>query len=199
MKLTISTLAVLVLLAAVAALVGYSGLYNVAADEPHWALSERVLEGARARSIAVRARELAVPELADEKRILVGAGQYAEMCQSCHLAPGIGQTPLRQGLYPKPPELAQHRMDPRETFWVLKHGIKMTGMPAWGASHDDDTLWSIVAFLQKLPQLDAKAYRDLVERAPPDEEMKEHPASMHGEASKPVPHSHGGALQRHGD
>ena len=111
-------------------------------------------------------------DLESEKRMLAGAGQYAKMCEGCHLAPGAADTPLRQGLYPKPPELAKHRMDPRTSFWIVKHGIKMTGMPAWGASHDDETLWSLVAFLQKLPELDAKQYRELVDKAPADEEMK---------------------------
>ena len=150
----------------------YSGLYNIAADEPHWRMTERVLALLRTRSIETRAADVSVPDLADPKRVLVGAGQYAEMCQACHLAPGIADTPLRQGLYPKPPELARHRMDPKESFWVIKHGIKMTGMPAWGASHGDDVLWSVVAFLQKLPELDAKQYRDLVTKAPADKEMQ---------------------------
>lgn len=115
---------------------------------------------------------VAAPNLADEKRVLEGARQYAQMCEACHLAPGVADTALRQGLYPRPPELARHRMDPRVSFWIVKHGIKMTGMPAWGVSHDDERLWSVVAFLQKLPGLDAKQYCDLVGMAPADEEMK---------------------------
>ena len=150
----------------------YSGVYNIAADAPHWPLTERVLALLRTRSIDARARGVAVPDLADPKRVLIGAGQYAEMCVACHLAPGVSDTPLRQGLYPQPPELARHRMDAQTTFWVVKHGIKMSGMPAWGKSHGDDVLWSIVAFLQKLPDLDAKQYRELIAKAPADEQMK---------------------------
>lgn len=150
----------------------YSGAYSIAADEPHWALTERAIELLRTRSIQVRAGSVAVPSLDDPKRVLAGAGQYAEMCEGCHLGPGVADTPLRQGLYPKPPELARHRIDPQTSFWIVKHGIKMTGMPAWGASHGDDVLWSVVAFLQKLPELDAKQYRELVSRAPADREMK---------------------------
>ena len=178
---TIIVVLVLVLAAAAGALV-YSGAYNVAADEPHWQITERLINAVRERSIELRARDLVPPDLSDEKRIASGAGQYAEMCQSCHLAPGVADTELRRGLYPRPPELARHRHDPRGAFWIVKHGIKMTGMPAWGPTHDDATLWSIVAFLQKLPQLDEKRYRELAGKAEP------HVPATHSHGAKP--HSH---------
>lgn len=173
MKTLINALIVLVVLAAAAAAFFYSGAYNVAADEPHWRITERVLTLLRERSIEARAGELVPPDLSDEKRIATGAGEYAEMCQSCHLAPGLADTELRKGLYPRPPDLArQSRRDPREAFWIVKHGIKTTGMPAWGPTHDDDTLWSLVAFLQTLPGMDEKRYRELA--------VKQAPAHSHG-------------------
>ena len=174
MRTTIAVLAVLVALAAVAALAAYSGAYDVAADEPHWTLTERALQIVRERSIAARAKNLQVPHLDDEKRVLRGAGEYAEMCQGCHLGPGVEETGLRRGLNPKPPELARGRLDPREAFWVIKHGIKATGMPAWGPTHDDGLLWSLVAFVRKLPGLDANGYRALLAKAPAHDEMKGH-------------------------
>ena len=191
---TITTVNVVVIvLAALAAVAVYSGAYNIAADEPHWGVTERVLALVRDRSIEARARELALPDLRDEKRIGIGAGQYAEMCQTCHLAPGIQDTELRQGLYPKPPDLARQRYDPRHAFWVIKHGIKATGMPAWGPTHGDETLWSVVAFLQKLPELDVKAYRDLVGKATPHDAM---PAGG-GAHERQHEHSSGSGTHRH--
>jgi mono/diheme cytochrome c family protein len=62
-------------------------------------------------------------------------------------------------------------VDPKEAFWVIKHGIKMSAMPAWGFSHDDPTIWSMVAFVQKLPAMSPAQYRDIVARAPPDDDM----------------------------
>lgn len=162
MRTAITAIIVLLALAAAGIAFVYSGAYNVAADEPHWAITERLLAAVRERSIDKRARDLVPPDLSDQKRIAIGAGQYAEMCQSCHLAPGIADTELRQGLYPKPPELAQHRHEPRAAFWIIKHGIKATGMPAWGPTHDDETLWNVVAFLQALPGMDEKRYGELV-------------------------------------
>jgi mono/diheme cytochrome c family protein len=180
-----TVLVVLIVLAAVAVGVAYSGVYNVAADDPHWRISERALQLVRERSIEKRASEIQPPaDLADPKRVLAGAGEYAEMCESCHLAPGVADSELRQGLNPKPPQLARVRADPREAFWIVKHGIKMTGMPAWGNTHDDEVLWSVVAFLQKLPQLDAKGYRDLVAKAAPHEE-KGAPGHAHAPGTPP--------------
>jgi len=93
------------------------------------------------------------------------------MCTGCHLAPGMADSEIRPGLYPQPPNLAREKVDARKAFWVIKHGIKMSAMPAWGLSHDDPTIWSMVAFLQKLPMLSPAQYRDIVAKAPPDEDM----------------------------
>ena len=70
---------------------------------------------------------------------------------------------MRAGLYPRPPDLTEHlSASPAEEFWVIKHGIKMSAMPAWGKTHDDRSIWGIVAFLQKLPGLTPEQYRTLV-------------------------------------
>lgn len=174
----------LLVAALAAAAVVYSGVYDFAADVPHWAMTEKLIEVARTRYVSARARNVALPaDLGAERRMRAGAGQYAEMCELCHLAPGVEDTPFRQGLYPRPPELARHGMDARESFWIIKHGLKMTGMPAWGPSHGDDEIWSIVAFMQELRELDARGYREMVRKAPADEEMK----PQRGERAKQKP------------
>ena len=72
------------------------------------------------------------------------------MCVGCHLAPGIENSEIRVGLYPKPPVLSEARgLNPGNAFWIIKHGIKMSAMPAWGATHDDDSIWAMVAFVQE--------------------------------------------------
>ena len=136
-------------------LVIYGGLYNVAADIPHTQPVFWLLETIRERSVATRATGVVVPpDLADPKRIALGAGQYAEMCSFCHLAPGMKRTEISRGLYPRAPELRRgSNLTPAEEFWVVKHGVKMTGMPAWGVTHNDEILWDVVAFLRKLPDL----------------------------------------------
>jgi mono/diheme cytochrome c family protein len=164
----VATLAVIAVLAAIGIGFVYAGLFNVAADDPHSQFVFSLLKTAKERSIAVRADGITVPpDLADAKRIATGAGQYAEMCASCHLAPGMKKTEMSRGLYPRAPELRRgSRLTAAEQFWVLKHGIKMTGMPAWGVTHDDEILWDVVAFLQKLPKLTADEYQTLVQSVP---------------------------------
>ena len=149
-------------------LVFYAGVYNIAADAPHTQPVYWLLKTVRERSIAARARDIVVPrDLADPKRIAAGGGQYAEMCSGCHLAPGMKRTEISRGLYPRAPELRRESpLTPAEQFWIVKHGVKMTGMPAWGVTHDDELLWDVVAFLRKLPELTADQYQALVKSAP---------------------------------
>ena len=109
-----------------ASLLVYAGIYNVAADIPHTQPIFWLMTTVRERSIAVRAAGAVVPsDLADPKRIAAGAGQYAEMCSGCHLAPGMKRTEISQGLYPRAPELRRgSRLTPAEEFWVVKHGLR---------------------------------------------------------------------------
>jgi mono/diheme cytochrome c family protein len=144
----------------------YSGAFDVAADTPHsqpvyWAMRQ-----VRQYLIAARAHDAVPNDLGDAKRIASGAGQYAEMCSSCHLAPGMQRTEISRGLYPRAPELRRgSSLTPAEEFWVVKHGIEMTGMPAWGVTHDDKILWDVVAFLRKMPEMTAEEYQALVKNA----------------------------------
>ncbi|QEY61911.1 cytochrome c [Metapseudomonas lalkuanensis] len=165
MKKTIKILALtgLVVAAGVGGVV-YSGVVNVAADDPHYSLVHSFLTAARDRSIEVRSRGIQVPPLDGAELIRAGAGNYDAMCVGCHLAPGVEATELSQALYPAPPNLARQGVDgdPAATFWVIKHGIKATGMAAWGKSMGDEHIWGMVAFLQQLPKLDAAGYRQLV-------------------------------------
>jgi mono/diheme cytochrome c family protein len=181
----------LAVLAVFATAVLYSGTFDIAADDPHWGITSRIIESMRNRSIARQAGDVTVPSsLDDAKLIASGASEYAQMCTACHLAPGMKDTEMRKGLYPMPPELALHgaHRSPAEQFWIIKHGIKMTGMPAWGLTHDDRRIWSMVAFLRKLPSLSPERYHELAaagegghshdELAGPDESRADH-ASEH--------------------
>ena len=181
-KISLAVGAAVLTLAGLGAVLLYSGAYNIAGDVPHTKPVYWLLQTARTHSIAVRARHISVPsDLSDPKRIAAGASEYAEMCSGCHLAPGMGKTEMSQGLYPAALELSLgSELTTAEQFWVIKHGIKMTAMPAWGRTHDDELLWDMVAFLQELPTLSPKAYRTIVESAPHshDEMMQEHMPGM---------------------
>jgi mono/diheme cytochrome c family protein len=141
----------------------YFGLINPGADEPHSPVVYKLIETARDRAIAVRADDIRVPPLNDVAKIKQGAGNYAAMCVGCHLAPGIASTEMSKILYPAPPNLSKlGAPDPARAFWVIKHGIKASGMAAWGTNMKDDYIWNMVAFLQKLPKLTPGQYQTLV-------------------------------------
>jgi mono/diheme cytochrome c family protein len=150
-----------VVLAAVGAGFIYSGTYNVGADEPHWPWVSKAIETLLDRSIeAHSAKVQQVPDLKDPKRIAEGAEHYSAMCTGCHLAPGMEDSEIRAGLYPQPPDLTEpNDLTPSEQFWVIKHGVKLTAMPAWGRTHEDDAIWGLVAFLQALPGMTPDAYQ----------------------------------------
>lgn len=165
MKKIITTLAVASVVAALGVTaVVYFGLINVGADDRHSAPILAFLEIARDRSVEVRAQDIEIPDLNDEAQIRAGAGNYDSMCVGCHLAPEAAETELSEGLYPAPPNLAEAEPheSPAKMFWIIKHGIKATGMPAWGKSMEDQYIWGMVAFLKQLPTLDAGQYRALV-------------------------------------
>jgi mono/diheme cytochrome c family protein len=83
------------------------------------------------------------------------------MCATCHGAPGKEPEELARGLNPPAPDLAHSTVDlsPSEMFLIVKNGIKMTGMPAWGPTHSDSTIWAMVAFLQRLQTLTPETYK----------------------------------------
>lgn len=140
-----------------------SGAYDVAADEPHWTVTRSVMEKVRTASVERRSAHIEVPSLDDAALITSGAGNYDAMCAGCHLKPGVESTELSRGLYPEPPSFPTAKpRAPAAAFWVIKHGIKMTGMPAWGKSMDDEYVWGLVAFVNELEGMTEDRYRELV-------------------------------------
>jgi len=163
------------LLVGAAAVAIYAGRYNIAADVPHTHPVYWLFETVRERSVAARARDIVVPkDLNNANRISKGASQYAEMCSGCHLAPGMKRTEISRGLYPRAPELRRKSdLTPAGQYWIIKHGVKMTGMRAWGVTHQDELLWDVVAFIRKLPELKPEQYETLVKNAPKHEQLME--------------------------
>ena len=153
----------------------YSGLYPIHADVPHNKLTYWVLETLRERSIARASGDIQVPaDIDSPDRLLSGGADYNDMCSSCHLKPGQTESDMSLGLYPSPPNLAikhnehEHSDDAdavkRRQYWIIKHGIKASGMPAWGITHDDERIWAMVAFMEKLPELTPEQYQIITAR-----------------------------------
>ena len=199
------TFTTLLIAAAVVALgaigFAYSGLYDVRATSPHSGIATWFLSVTSHASIERGAKDVEVPDLSDDDLARAGASDFDAMCTSCHGAPGKDPEAVGLGMNPPPPDLAEEaaEMSPAELFWVTKYGIRMTGMPAWGATHDDDALWPVVAFMTRLPDMDAEAYQAFLASAEgmghhsDDGEQMEH--SHGGEAAdghEPATHSHSG-------
>jgi mono/diheme cytochrome c family protein len=150
------------------AAVVWGGLYNVSATSQHLQLTHTVLETAMRQAVRLRARDLTEPPLADERMALRGAACFRDKCVQCHGAPGVAQGDIGQSMQPVPGPLvdARRHWRPRELYWLTRHGIKMSGMPAWEFRLGDEQLWEVVAFMQRLPDLNAPAYADWMRRAP---------------------------------
>lgn len=180
----------------------YSGMVDVSADTPHSALVYRVIETAREKSIEKSIRDSIVPaNLSDTERVRRGAGNYAAMCVECHLAPGKANSEIRKGLYPEPPDLSQlgkTQVDAAaRQFWIIKHGIKASGMPAWSKGGiEGGAIWDMVAFIQKMPSLTADQYAALVESSDGHSHGGLDGDNHHGEAAvQEAPHGHAAPVQ----
>lgn len=176
MKTVIVTVLVLALLAVGGALfVAFSGVANVAADEKAPAIVDWFLGTTSDHAVERRAAAIPVPDLGGADMVREGYEHYREMCVGCHGAPGVERSEVAEGLNPRAPNLAvPDAPGPAEEFWVVKHGIRMTGMPAFGPSHPDDKVWDIVAFLQRLKGMSAADYAAFVQQQaqPPEKEAE---------------------------
>lgn len=167
MKKVISTIVVIfVLVVASGLIVIYSGTCDIAASSQDASLAQWVLSTTRRNAVKRQSQTITVPAKIRQpgpELLRKGFIHYDEMCLGCHAAPGVEAGEVRAGLNPRPPRLttvAKNRTL-EELFWVIKNGIKMTGMPAWGATHNDDEIWAIVAFVNKLPELSAEEYQSM--------------------------------------
>ncbi len=160
---------VIVVLAGAAIVAPLLGAVDVAADVQDSRMTDWYLSHVRDRSIEARVGEIHVPGLEDPGRVHSGAVAFDAMCAGCHGAPGRERSPVGAGLNPEPPDLAEAGMTSEEqlaeAFWVVKHGVRMTGMPAFGLTHHDDELWDLVAFVGELPSLSPHGYESMLREA----------------------------------
>ena len=160
----------LALLGATLATVAYTGAVDVAATSDYlpgaeWFFATLSRESIRHRAAAaVEAGELTPLAQVDDTALRTGATHYREMCVVCHGAPGAERGELGQGLKPQPPDLAHtaREWSDAEILWTVKHGIRHTGMPSFGATHSDDELGAIAAFVARLDGMSPEEYRRLV-------------------------------------
>jgi cytochrome c553 len=171
---------VLAIVAAGAVIVVSSGLIPITASSGHWAITELILHFAMQRSVATHTLGGAPLALDDEALVVKGAGHYHTGCLPCHGSPDAAYfSKIVHGMTPAPPFLPPRikEWEPDELFYLVKHGVKFTGMPAWPSQARDDEVRAVVAFLLRLPELDAAEYQRLahgdaaprgIDAVPPD-------------------------------
>lgn len=157
----------------------YLGKVDVTADGEHLEQVDWLLEFTREQAVDRATENISarLPDLSDDEDALHEAViAYEDMCAACHTPPGKTHTVLAQGLNPRAPNLAvsASHLTPEALFWVTKHGIRMTGMPAWGKTHGDEELWPIVSLLTQFPEFGDDDYSGLLEAARASDVEHEH-------------------------
>jgi mono/diheme cytochrome c family protein len=133
-----------------------SGRLNVAATTPPDTIDE-LAEFALDRALERQAAGTTVSIPKDAAGLERGLPHFRENCLPCHGAPGIPAFEFAQGMNPSVPLLdSDHvqKLSDGQIFWIVKNGIRFTGMPAFGVNHADSELADIVAFVRHLPKLD---------------------------------------------
>ncbi len=145
-----------------------SGAYDISQLTPHNGLTRKIIGITTHNSIRKRMKDIAVPtNLKDSSVLVTGFKHYNEMCVICHGAPGIDRSEMARGLYPKPPLLYKHGEEDaaQEFFWIIKNGIKMTSMPAFEPTHNDNEIWAMAGFVtQKLAKMTPEEYQEWIKK-----------------------------------
>ena len=139
----------------------YGGWYNIGATAQHFPFVYSVLEEGMKYSVRNHAEDIAVPRLGGAEQLRLGARVYRDKCLQCHGGPGVAQSTIGMSMQPIPGPLvdATQRWKANELYWVTKHGIKMSGMPAWEYHLRDEEIWAVVAFVTVLPSMDTQAFK----------------------------------------
>lgn len=164
MKFLSGMLAGLLLLGLGAAAFVFSGVFDVSATVHPSKLEKKLAGAALDRSVARRAPNTSNPVAPSPEVLRAGLAHYRGTCVTCHGAPGVDASEIGIGLNPPAPDLTLRKVQRRtdgELFWLVSHGIRMTGMPAFGPTHEDEDIWKIVAFLRHLPEITPEEEKEL--------------------------------------
>ncbi|QEG01315.1 Cytochrome c-552 precursor [Stieleria maiorica] len=141
-----------------------TGIVPVKASSGHWPITHWILDFASDRSISTHSAGIEVPMLDEPGMLTLGAGTYQSNCQWCHGRPGSVQPRATSRMTPAPPFLPDvvDHWETHQLFYIVKHGIKFTGMPAWPTEQRDDEIWPLVAFLKQAGGMSAQSYDELL-------------------------------------
>lgn len=146
----------------------WSGAYDVSARVPHWGVTLWVLNEGLDRSVDAHSQGIQVPDLKDPALLRQAIEPFDHACRLCHGAPGHPRLPFVKGMYPNPPDLGSDDVQANSDahlYWIVDNGIKMTAMPAFGATPAKNDVWALVALVRRLPELSAQDYDSLLQQA----------------------------------
>lgn len=137
---------------------GWIITYGVSARDQPTAVEAGVARSLRHLAIPSRQRRLANPVVLKPEVLAEGRMHWADHCAICHGNDGRGGTAIGRNLYPKAPDMTlgdTQNLSDGELFTIIKNGIRLTGMPAWGdpSGSDDAQTWALVHFIRHLPRI----------------------------------------------
>ena len=139
-----------------------SGLFNAGASKPHTRFTEWVTHETMIHSVRSHAKGITPPARFTAGQVAAGFCRYQARCTACHGAAGVPRETWASGLEPSPPYLldAADKWRPRELFWIVKNGIKMTAMPSWRSELSDAEIWDVVAWIEASRRLPPQTYAE---------------------------------------
>jgi mono/diheme cytochrome c family protein len=131
------------------------GLVNPRADVPEGLLERRIAMPSLDASLDRYADESRNPVAATDASLLAGMKIYQDHCASCHGDPNQRHAVLADSFYPRAPQFMEDAPDmpENENFYIIEHGIRLSGMPAWKSSLNDQEIWQVTTFLSHLDKL----------------------------------------------
>lgn len=148
-------------------LFAWSGAMQISASSGHWRVTDWFLHWVMRNSVRTYARFETPADSRDDSGLISAAGHFRQACQVCHGAPGVRPSPVMQHATPPAPDLARTagEWQDRELYWIIRHGVKFTGMPGWAAADRPDEVRRMTAFVRRLPDMTADEYRMLTQMA----------------------------------
>jgi len=173
-KILLVVLVVLLVAGGVGAFLVHTGRLPIAATTPP-DLVDRIAMTAKFEAVRRGGNGLQVTLPTDAASLAEGREHYVENCLPCHGAPGVKRAEFAQGMNPTPPDIdgALQTYTDAQLFWVIKNGIRATGMPAFGVNHKDDEIAAIAAFVRHTPKLSPDERKALAAAVPPEDHHHE--------------------------
>jgi hypothetical protein len=152
MKTFLAIIFVLIILIAIGFTYAFFGIYNVAASNPKHGITEWFLSSTMDASVKRHSQGIIAPLINNPDMKAAGSGYYSSLCVDCHGGPKVKREIFAAGLNPNPPDLEGAISDwtNPQLFWIVKNGVKMTGMPSFEANFKDNQIWEIVSYLRTL-------------------------------------------------